>query len=301
MTDREMTRTMAPLFVSPVVLDTFRRHGDDMIDRWDGRRFTRAVDTGDGVEAVQIDVGAEPGPTNWTVTLSGDPSDIEGVVGRQFIVGDAAGARWEDACPEVTGKVPREIIESAAVVRSTSLFQSVVRCVTAQQVNLEFASVLRQRLVTRLGIYHSVGDTGAYWLDIDTALGTSVEGLREMQLSGMKARCILATARAIADGDLESQMLAGLDDVELRRRLTVIPGIGRWTADWVMIRWFDRPLVAAGDLGVRKAIRWLHDLPEMPSERTVRELTAHWGEHAAVIQAAVMEAFNRRLPTGRPR
>lgn len=299
MTDREMTRTTAPLFESPVSLDTFRRHGDDMIDRWDGRRFTRAVDTGDGVEAVQIDVGAEPGPTNWTVTLGGDSSGIEDVVRRQFIVSDAAGAGWEDTCPEVTAKVPREIIESAAVVRSTSLFQSVVRCVTAQQVNLEFASVLRQRLATRLGIYHSVGDTGAYWLDIDTALGTSVEELREMQLSGMKARCILATARAIADGVLESQTLADLDDVELRRRLTSIPGIGRWTADWVMIRWFDRPLVAAGDLGVRKAIRWLHDLREMPIERTVRELTAHWGEHAAVIQAAAMEAFNRRLPTGR--
>lgn len=301
MTDREMTRTMAPLFTSPVSLDTFRRHGDDMIDRWDGRRFARAIDTGDAVKAVQIDVGAEPGPTTWTVTASGNPFDIEDVVRRQFIVGDAAGTRWVDTCPEVTAKVPREIIDSAAVVRSTSLFQSVVRCVTAQQVNLEFASVLRQRLATRLGIYHFVGDTGAYWLDIDTALGTSGEELRKMQLSGMKARCILATARAIADGDLESQTLAGFDDVELRHRLTSIPGIGRWTADWVMIRWFDRPLVAAGDLGVRKAIRWLHDLPEMPTERTVRELTAHWGEDAAVIQAAVMEAFNRRLPTGRPR
>lgn len=293
MTDREMTRTMAPLFTSPVSLDTFRRHGDDMIDRWDGRRFTRAVDAGDGVEAVQIDVGGETGPTSWTVTLGGDSSGIEDVVCRQFIVDDAPGKGWVDACPEVAGKVPREIIESAAVVRSTSLFQSVLRCVTAQQVNLEFASVLRQRLATRLGIYHSVRDTGAYWLDIDTALGTSVDELREMQLSGMKARCILATARAIADGVLESQTFAGLDDVELRHRLTSIPGIGRWTADWVMIRWFDRPLVAAGDLGVRKAVRWLHDLPEMPSERTVRELTAHWGEHAAVIQAAVMEAFNR--------
>ncbi|OLT56044.1 hypothetical protein BJF89_13150 [Corynebacterium sp. CNJ-954] len=154
MTDREMTRIMAPLFTSPVSLDTFRRHGDDMIDRWDGRRFTRAIDTGDAVKAVQIDVSEETGPTNWTVTVGGDPTDIEGLVRRQFIVGDAAGAGWENTCPEVTGKVPREIIESAAVVRSTSLFQSVVRCVTAQQVNLEFASVLRQRLAARLGIYH---------------------------------------------------------------------------------------------------------------------------------------------------
>ncbi|MGP5930492.1 DNA-3-methyladenine glycosylase family protein [Corynebacterium glyciniphilum] len=298
MTDSELTRTMTPLFASPVSLDTFRRHGDDMIDRWDGRRFTRAVDAGDGVEAVQIDVGSEPGPTTWTVTAGGYPSDIEDVVHRQFIVGDAPGEGWVDTCPEVTGKAPREIIDSAAVVRSTSLFQSVLRCVTAQQVNLEFASVLRQRLATRLGIYHSVRDTGAYWLDIDRALSTSVDELRDMQLSGMKARCILATARAIADGVLDSQALAVLDDVELRSRLTSIPGIGRWTADWVMIRWFDRPLIAAGDLGVRKAVRWLHDLPEMPSERTVRELTGHWGEHAAVIQAAVMEAFNRHNARG---
>lgn len=96
MTDHELTRTMAPLFASPVSLDTFRRHGDDMIDRWDGRRFTRAVDTGDG-----------DGRRN--------PSDMDDVVRRQFIVGDSPGEGWVGAYPDVVGKVPREVIESADI------------------------------------------------------------------------------------------------------------------------------------------------------------------------------------------
>jgi DNA-3-methyladenine glycosylase II len=61
--------------------------------------------------------------------------------------------------------------------------------------------------------------------------------------------------------------------------LTALPGIGRWTAEWFLARCLGRPeVVAAGDLGVRKAVAaWFSDERIWPEQR-VREAMAPFGE-----------------------
>jgi DNA-3-methyladenine glycosylase II len=49
--------------------------------------------------------------------------------------------------------------------------------------------------------------------------------------------------------------------------------------------------VAAGDLGVRKAIGTTYLQGRLPSETEVRTLTAHWGAAAGVAQQLVLHAL----------
>jgi DNA-3-methyladenine glycosylase II len=73
--------------------------------------------------------------------------------------------------------------------------------------------------------------------------------------------------------------------------LVALQGIGRWTAEWLLARSFGRPVVVAGDLGVRKAIGHAYRNGEMPTEQEVRELTAHWGEAAGVAQQLLLHVL----------
>ncbi len=85
-----------------------------------------------------------------------------------------------------------------------------------------------------------------------------------------------------------SASLAGLDDEEVVERLVAFPGIGRWTAEWLLARTLGRPRVVAGDLGVRKAVGAAYLDGRMPSEAEVRAATAHWGPAAGVAQQLLL-------------
>jgi DNA-3-methyladenine glycosylase II len=182
----------------------------------------------------------------------------------------------------------------------------VVRSISAQQITLRFAAVLRGRLARRYGRRHEVGggpDQGEVWsLDAERLAGTEAAELRELQFSTAKAVAIVAFAGAVASGRVELAELAGLADEEVVTRLVAYPGIGRWTAEWLLARTLGRPRVVAGDLGVRKAVGAAYLDGRMPSEAEVRAVTGHWGPAAGVAQQLLLHWLSHDAPgRGGPR
>src|SRR4029450_1351810 len=136
---------------------------------------------------------------------------------------------------------------------------------------------------------------GAYQvfnLDAERLAWASVEELRALQFTTRKAEYILGLASAVAEGRLDFAALQTQPDAEVIACLTALRGLGRWTAEWFLARTLGRPCVAAGDLGVRKAIGSVYLQGRMPSEAEVRELTAHWGAAAGVAQQLVLHALS---------
>src|SRR5262249_58967769 len=115
--------------------------------------------------------------------------------------------------------------------------------------------------------------------------------IRALQFTTSKSVSIVATAQAMLDGGLFLDELLPLSDEEVIERLVRIRGIGRWSADWVLARTLGRPVVVAGDLGVRKAVGLAYFGAGMPSEAEVRVATAHWGASAGVAQALLLHAL----------
>ena len=126
--------------------------------------------------------------------------------------------------------------------------------------------------------------------------------LRELQYSTAKATATIAFAGAVAGGKVELATLAGLEDEAVVERLVAFPGIGRWTAEWLLARTLGRPRVVAGDLGVRKAVGAAYLDGRMPSEAEVRAVTAHWGRAAGVAQQLLLHWLSMEAPgRGGPR
>ncbi|HSK36599.1 MAG TPA: hypothetical protein VLA80_07680 [Actinomycetota bacterium] len=279
-------------------LDVFRRSGDDLLDRWDGRVWLRALADGDrmvGLAArpvgtvtdpgllVEAEAGADPAAAGRALAVA-FPTAPEALAG--LAAADPVIARIADRFP---GIVP---------VLQPDLLTAVVRAISAQQITLRFAAVLRGRLARRYGHRHQVADAEVWSLDPGRLAGAEVADLRELQFSNAKAVATVAFAGAVASGRMDLRELAALDDEAVVERLVAFPGIGRWTAEWLLARTLGRPQVVAGDLGVRKAVGAAYLDGRMPSEAEVRAVTAHWGEAAGVAQQLLLHWLSVDAPTG---
>ena len=160
-----------------------------------------------------------------------------------------------------------------------TLFEALITAITAQQVNLTFATTTRSRLIQRYGQSLTRDGKSFYTFPTPEALADApLQELREMQFSWRKAEYIVNLARLVATGELKLEEFSQLTNAEVIDRITQVKGLGRWTADWLLARGLGRgDVVAAGDLGVRKAIGRFYFGGELPSTEEVREFAARWG------------------------
>jgi DNA-3-methyladenine glycosylase II len=289
-------------------LDVFRRSGDDLLDRWDGRIWLRAL----AVDGRMVGVAARPVGTVERPALEveaeagADAAAAGRALAAGFVTAPEALAELAAADPVVAGIAAR--FPGVGPVLQPDLLCAVVRSISAQQITLRFAAVLRGRLARRYGRRHQVpvpGDPapGEVWsLEAGRLAGAGVADLRQLQLSSAKAVAVVEFAGAVASGRVDLGELAGLGDEEVIGRLVAFPGIGRWTAEWLLARTLGRPRVVAGDLGVRKAVGAAYLDGRMPSEAEVRAATAHWGAAAGVAQQLLLHWLSVEAPgRGRPR
>ena len=290
-------------------LDVLRRAGDDLLDRWDGWRWLRAV----AVDGRMVGAAAQPAGSALLVTAQAgaDPAAAGRVLAAAFPTAPEALAELAAADPVVARIAAR--FPGIGPVLQPDLLTAVVRAISAQQITLRFAATLRGRLARRYGHHHhqvpvpdpAPGDPPAaeVWsLDARRLAGAELADLRELQFSASKAVATTAFAAAVADGRVDLPTLAALDDEEVVARLVQFPGIGRWTAEWLLARTLGRPRVVAGDLGVRKAVGAAYLDGRMPSEAEVRAVTAHWGPAAGIAQQLLLHWLSAEAPgRGGPR
>ncbi len=146
-------------------------------------------------------------------------------------------------------------------------FAALLRIIAEQQVSVAAGAAIWARTEATLGCVTADGVAAA-----------SDETLRACGLSRPKIRYARALARAVVDGTLDLDALAREpDDAAVRRDLTAVPGIGRWTADIYMMFCLGHPDVwPAGDLALQVATQRLLELPERPGPARMDEIALAW-------------------------
>jgi 3-methyladenine DNA glycosylase/8-oxoguanine DNA glycosylase len=277
----------APLDIS-ASLELFRRSGDDLIDRWDGQQLIRAAYTG---SATWIPFLARATGSEFTVFAEETAAvpHLERIVANTFMPAPADYARLLREDPVIARLNAR--FPGVRQIRQLDVFTALIRCISAQQVNLRWAVTTRRRLAEAFGRRYTIDGQVVYALDPARIAPVDPAEIRALQFTTSKAVSIVATARAMMEGGLELSELSALEDAAVVERLVSIRGIGRWSADWVLARTLGRPTVVAGDLGVRKAVGLAYLDSPLPSEQEVRAATAHWGDSAGVAQALLLHAL----------
>ncbi len=131
-------------------------------------------------------------------------------------------------------------------------FELAVRAILGQQVSVKAATTIAGRLAARYGEPVLEGAQGLKVL-FPTPQALASDGIRGCGLPQARARAVTGLARAVSEGDLELDTYADPDEV--RAKLRSIPGIGEWTAEYIVMRALSHPdAFPRGDLGLRKAL-----------------------------------------------
>jgi len=159
--------------------------------------------------------------------------------------------------------------------------EMLVGSITAQQINLSFAFACRARLIRRYGTAVEIGRATVWAFPDAAALARArVRDLRALKYSTRKAEYIRDLARAVEAGTLDVVALAAAANDDVVAQLTMLRGLGRWTADWFLARCCGRgDICPAGDLAVRKAFDHYYGRGRTLSEDAIRKRARAWGPY----------------------
>ena len=157
--------------------------------------------------------------------------------------------------------------------RRLSTFQSLTQAVIHQQLNGMAAAAILARFQRLFG-NHAFPKP-------DEVLQVPLRLLATAGLSRAKAGCILDIAQRAVSGELPSlERCHVMTDADLINQLTKIKGIGRWTAEMLLIFNLGRPdVLPVNDLGVRRGFQVVYGKRKLPEPEQLESFGAGWVPH----------------------
>lgn len=130
--------------------------------------------------------------------------------------------------------------------RNRDIFEDLVDSITSQQLSIKAAATIFGR-VKKLFPNNKITPQGV--IELENSI------LRSCGLSNVKASYIKDLAVKSLDGTVQLNELESMTDQEIIDHLVKVKGIGKWTAEMLLMFTFERPDVfPVDDLGIQKAM-----------------------------------------------
>jgi DNA-3-methyladenine glycosylase II len=146
------------------------------------------------------------------------------------------------------GKVERVIIPD--------LFTALVHAVVGQFISVKAVLTIWERMQLQFGE-----------ITPDNIAKQSADDIQRCGMTMKKAVCIKHIADMIIEDALNLDELYALSDAEVIKRLSALNGIGKWTAEMMLINAMERPdVVSWGDIAIRRGMMKLYQLDSIAKE-----------------------------------
>lgn len=178
---------------------------------------------------------------------------------------------WEQACQELSARDPimQALIMTYPGVHlqtQNNPLLTLARSIVGQQISVKAASSIWAKLESCLG-----------QVDANNIQKTSIDVLRNCGLSERKVIYLKDLARFSLEGRLELSAWQDKEEAVIIEALTMIKGIGRWTAEMFLIFCLQKPdIYPVDDIGIQKAIAKYYYDKVRPSLLQMQELGVIW-------------------------
>lgn len=150
------------------------------------------------------------------------------------------------------GMIEREVIPD--------LFTALIHSIISQQISAKAATTVWIRMQEYFREITPVRITQA-----------TVEEIQQCGISFRKSSYIRGIGSAVIEGELDLSSLSGLPDDEVIRQLTSLRGVGRWTAEMLLIFSMERrDVVSWDDLAIQRGMKVMYGLKELNREQFER-------------------------------
>ena len=290
-----MTFAIEP--VPPFRLDltawTMRRRPENLMDRWDGHSYRRVlVLQGNAVQVTVTQSGGKTAPRLHVVATGGrggasGKAAVTAALGRLLGTSVRLASFYRAAASAGDPRLHQLVAKFSGLKppRFPTVFEALVNGVACQQLSLLVGVTLLNRLseACGLGFRDSTGIQYAFPCAEDLA-GMKLQDLRQLGFSRNKSRALIELSSAVAEGRLDLESFVKLEDAEALARLCELRGVGRWTAEYVLLRGLGRTNLFPGDdVGARNNLaRWLHLRKALDYDR-VGQVLRKWKQFAGLI------------------
>jgi 3-methyladenine DNA glycosylase/8-oxoguanine DNA glycosylase len=147
-------------------------------------------------------------------------------------------------------------------------YQSLMRALLYQQLAGPAAAAIERRFLALYG-----GRTPRP----EELLATPEADLKGAGLSRQKLGYLQSLAEHAINGGLSLRSLARASEEDVIERVRAIKGVGRWTADMLLMFCLGRPdVLPVGDLGVRRMMMEAYGLASLPDPATMERIAEPW-------------------------
>lgn len=268
-----------------------RRRASNQIDQWDGATYMRVLQL-DG-QPVRVSVSqrqAQPCPrllvtASSLVPLAQLPARVGPILQRMLGCATDVAAFYALAERDPVLAPLARRFQGLKPPRFPSLFEALLNAFACQQVSLDVGLLLLNRLTEAYGqaLVDASGVRHAFPTP-EALTRAAPEHLRALGFSRQKARAILELAAVLGSGQQQWGLLETESNEEICQKLLPLRGVGRWTAEYVLLRGFGRIEVFPGDdVGAQKNLQALLALEEKPTYEHIKALTASFQPYAGFV------------------
>lgn len=268
-------------FAFDTILASLRRSPGTVLERVTQASYRRAVELAgapvllsvepahNGAAALRVEVtgaaalpAVEPAARTLAAHLFQTAVDVSGIDAIDDPVFQAAWARCRGFRP----------------VQLPTVWEALVWAIIGQQINVAFAARCKRAFTGRYGGVLELDGVAYPLFPTPEAVAPLAEAdLQALQFSRQKARYVLSLARAIVEGRFDPEALHGVPGDEAVQRLTTLTGVGRWTAEYVLLRGLGYPdALPAGDVALQRAVGRAYGLGRPATEAEVRAYGERW-------------------------
>ena len=280
--------------VAPFRLDltvqAIRRRRENAIDLWDGEAYERVlvvesrpvllnVRQSGTVNAPRLHVTVRAAHLSKSVKAAATAA-LELLLGlrislRSFYHVAAQHRRLHELASRFRGLKPP---------RFPTVWEGLINGIACQQFSLTVGIILLNRLTALAGLPFEKDDSRRAFPRPEDVATMTPQPLRSLGFNAFKTRELVALGKKVGSGELCLESFADLSNEEATTRLLDLRGVGRWTAEYVLLRGLGRIDVFPGDdIGARNNLaRWLHLRKPLDYGHTMR-IVDRWKPFAGLI------------------
>jgi DNA-3-methyladenine glycosylase II len=160
--------------------------------------------------------------------------------------------------------------------RSKFLFEDLIESIVSQQLSVKASDTIFKRFKglfsTNRHPEQSEGSSkkedsspsvqnDTFFPSPHDVLAMDDQKIRKAGISFQKISYIKNIATAFANNEIDTEEIKKMSDEEVILHLTQLKGVGKWTAEMILIFTLNRPdIFSLGDLGIRRAIEQLYGI-----------------------------------------
>lgn len=269
-----------------------RRRPHNALDMWDGQHWRRSVETGHGAAELRVYQTQERGTPRLLVTVNrcGAPPERSELVEARRLVTRTLGLEVDLGGFYAMAEGDRRLLTLARRFVGLrppcfpDVFEALVNAVACQQLSLDVGIHLINRLARRFGTASGIGTAPPIFPTPEQLAAADPVELRELGFSRAKARTLVSLGQRVMSGEVDLAALEALDDQAARDLLLALPGIGRWSAEYVLLRGLGRLQMLPGDdVGARNGLRRRFGLAADGGYDAVADLSRRWWPYGGLV------------------